>query len=232
MATWPEICALMTAHKPLDGLAIEKLLAIEGQARIRTFARRTELIPREEHKDHIYFVVAGSMEHILIGEDGSETTTGIFPRNSWISWLKLMDERPLSRDLLANQGSIVVEVRGSAMRALLVDNPEIYPAIVRYIGMRLQWLLDFQEALTTPDRTRRLARIVRLMNHGPGANALELPQHRLARLLGCSRQTLHTHFSALISAGAIERQYGRIVVADAAMLRALAEEGPGSMLAV
>lgn len=206
------------------------LLAREMQDRLLHSAQTircngtTLLCGAEERPALLYLVRQGQIELTAQSADGEEMTISALGPGSWISWLGLFDSRPAEHDIVGTSGSRIIAFPAKLIREAVETVPECYPAIIAEIGMRFRALIQWVEQSALRGRDRRLAQLLLSLarTSGEGENTVLLTRAKIARLMGCSRQTLHGALGELVSKGLVRTAYGRIEIADPAGLERLA----------
>ncbi|MDP5102495.1 MAG: Crp/Fnr family transcriptional regulator [Erythrobacter sp.] len=180
----------------------------------------TLLCSAEEQPSQLYLVLHGQIELTARTADGEEMTISALGPGSWITWLGLFDNRPALHDIVAAPGSRIVAVPAKLIRDAAASVPECYPAIIAEIGGRFRALIQWVEQSALVGRDRRLAQLLLSLarSSGTGTNDVLLTRAKIARLMGCSRQTLHDALRSLEASGLIKLAYGRIAIVDQARL--------------
>lgn len=184
----------------------------------------TLLCSAEEKPLQLYLVLHGQIELTARTADGDEMTISALGPGSWISWLGIFDSRPAQHDLVGGSGARIVAVPARLIRDAVASVPECYPAVIAEIGGRFRALIQWVEQSALVGRDRRLAQLLLSLarTSGTGAKDVLLTRAKIARLMGCSRQTLHDALRGLVDDGLIRLAYGRIEIVDQARLERLA----------
>lgn len=218
------------ARRALAKSPVLGLLAPEVQDRLLQAAQTircsgtTLLCGAEERPALLYLVRQGQIELTAQSADGEEMTISALGPESWISWLGIFDSRPVQHDIVGASGSRIIAFPARLIREAVDTVPGCYPAIIAEIGGRFRALIQWVEQSALATRDRRLAQLLLSLarTSGDGENTVLLTRARIARLMGCSRQTLHQALSELVSQGLVRTAYGRIEIADPAGLERLA----------
>jgi CRP-like cAMP-binding protein len=123
----------------------------------------------------------------------------------------------------AAMDSVASVVAPSALRAILSERPDWYPAFYRLARRNLLTLLRARVEVAALPSDRRLAR--RLLALADAGGVVRASKTELADFLGLTRVTVQRLLKDLADAGAIESRYRRVVVRDGEALRRIAEEG-------
>lgn len=216
---------------PIDRLFLEESLAssavlsllplpIQGQLVRAASAIRcngaTLLCAADEKPEMLYLVHSGHIELTARTADGQEMTITALGTGSWISWLGIFDDRPINHDLVGASGTITFAIPAKLVREAVAGVPACYPAIIAEIGNRFRVLIDWVEQSALVGRERRLAQLLLSLAKAAGGSqdTVFLARARIARLLGCSRQTLYDALRRLVEGGLIRLSYGRIHILD------------------
>ena len=219
-----QFAARALAHSPVLGL-----LPPDVQDRLLHSAQTircsgpTLLCGAEERPALLYLVRQGQIELTAQSADGEEMTISALGPGSWISWLGLFDSRPVQHDIVGTAGARIVAFPARLIREAVETVPGCYPAIIAEIGGRFRALIAWVEQSALLGRDRRLAQLLLSLARSSGEheNAVLLTRAKIARLMGCSRQTLHGALTELASQGLVTLAYGRIEIADRAGLERL-----------
>lgn len=202
-------------YPPFAGEGAGMIGMLVDRARWVDAEKQRIIVRRGDHRDVIFFVVEGRLEQWLVGDEGSVTTTDIFYPGSWVSWLQLFRERASPRDLVAPGNTRLLEIDGAVIRGLLADNSHLYPRIINIISQRMDGLMLFQDTISITNRTHRLAGVLLLLaNTDRVGNRINISHSRLARMLVCSRTTLHRCLQSLKQMECIRLGYGYIEIVD------------------
>ncbi len=183
----------------------------------------TLLCAAKEQPTLLYLVRQGQVELTAHSADGEEMTISALGPGSWISWLGLFDSRPVQHDIIGTSGSRIIAFPARLIREAVEAVPGCYPVIITEIGGRFRALIQWVEQSALANRDRRLAQLLLSLarTSGHDENAVLLTRAKIARLMGCSRQTLHGALGELASKRLVRLAYGRIEILDAAGLERL-----------
>lgn len=157
------------------------------------------------------------------------TLTFIRP-GRWFGDPPLAEDSTRSHDAFAHGPATTVAVLRADLLDVLRQHPELSLALVQLQGLRLQQAFSLIEELASLDLRARLARQLLHLMRGYGETCrggevrigLRLRQHRLAELLGCSRQRVNEQLRTLAADQVIRSEKGLLVVRSPHRLEGLA----------
>ena len=224
----PDVLALLRSSGVFGVLPEDALAALAASARIESHKLTTLVYAAGEPMLWLRLVLTGSIELSASSVAGAEVIVAEVPPGQWMPWYGCIADRPAPHDLYCSAGSTCLAVSAARVREVARAHPRLYLPILLEMGARGEQLLEWtmQSVLLKPEQ--RLAKLLHLLlkNQGVqrGTGVLLLTQTRLARLAGCSRQSLSLMIKGLKQRQLIEGRYGELRIADVAALQAFASE--------
>lgn len=192
------------------------------------YAVRTLLKAPGEPLGKLWLVQHGQIELTAGSREGMEVTLTAMGPGAWATWLGLFHREAATHAFYAAPRSLVISWDTGHVRSIIAAHPHLYPAVIGEIGERFAALIDWIEQAALSRGEHRLAKLLQLLARMSGDGCtIRLSHERLARLAGCSRQSLHDRLQQLRTLNLICQRYGRIEVIDGAGLAALCGEVRG-----
>ena len=203
--------------------------ALEGLARLRSFADQEVIFRRGDEADGFYGVKRGRVQVTGPSADGREHVLTVLAPGEWFGELSMLDDLPRTHDNLAVGETELWFVPKPEFRELLREHPEFWPHFAELLSRRVRMLFDLLEDVVLLELPRRLAKRLleiagdhgRDLEGGGLAIDLHLPQERLAAMVGATREATGRHLRRWEREGWIELAYGRLEVRDPQALRSL-----------
>ncbi|HPV68781.1 MAG TPA: Crp/Fnr family transcriptional regulator [Sphingorhabdus lacus] len=192
-------------------------------ANVRSFARRGALGYPGEQSRYLFLVMSGQAELTTGSAEGGEVTIATFGAGSWVNWLAVLDPIETEREFQVIAGSTLITFPSALVRTIMNRNQAAYGPLYLELGKRFRAIMKWMEHTALSRDTQRLANLlvmlVKVGGDGHAPHIARLSQQQLARLSGCTRQTLNIRLGQLAKIGLIKTGYGRVTVPD---LQALA----------
>ncbi len=208
----------------LPAAAVAQLAAV---SRLERYKVPTLLASAGTQVDLLRYVMAGQVVLKQRAADGSEVAYGAIRSGHWAAWLPCFTDDPLTQDYWSSEDAEYLAFPNGEVRAVADRHPEIYRQAIGEIGQRFRNVLEWVWQSTITAGEARAARLL-LFYCGPTPRdeniRITATQDSLARIAGCSRQTLNRLLLALERRGLITVGYGHVVIHDRRTLRQFAEE--------
>lgn len=228
----------MTAQEKLRALAgtdlfgsvAEAALAeLAATARERRLARGEVLFSAGDKADGLFVVVTGMLRAFRQTREGREQTIHAEGPGATLAEVPVFDGGPYPSTVQAEEDSLVLFVPQQSIRHLLTKNPEAALAALALLARRLRSVAGLAEQLALKDVAQRLAAMLAEEAVSQAGElkdgvsfSLPLPHQGIAARLGSVREVISRQLHKLVDDGVISARGHRIVVLDAAMLRARA----------
>lgn len=199
-------------------LAPEDADVLAKAGRVKNFARRTTLDVAAGSAQDLYLMMQGQAEYTSVSEDGEQFTLVAFGAGSWVNWLGVLEPERIERQLEVTAKSILIAFPGELVRSIIVRNPKCYAPLYRDLARRFRVLMDWVEKTAFTRGARRVANLLIVLAKMSGDDrppySVRISQEQIARLCGCSRQTLNELLQELQKLGVVETGYRKVVIRD------------------
>lgn len=180
----------------------------------------------------LFVIVSGSLRAFRQTPEGREQTIHVERAGATLAEVPVFDQGPYPSTVEAEEDSVVLFVPKDAMRSFLLENPEAALAALEIMARRLRHVAGLAESLSLQDVAQRLAAM--LVEEAlkqtdairDGASfSLPLPHQSIAARLGSVREVITRMLHKLVNDGIIAIHGHRIVILNAAVLKARARTG-------
>jgi CRP-like cAMP-binding protein len=218
-------------------LTDDELAVLARQATVRRHDRQTIIFSQGDPGDGLYLLLDGHVGISRQNVDGNELLLSVHERGEYFGELALFDSEPRSATAVAIDDCTLLFLSKAGFRAFLSDHPAALFTCLEVLTRRLRQLTDLADEIALLDIRSRLARrLLRLATQGivasgdagsgRAAGEFRVTQQQLASMLGATRESVNKHLNALVDAGIIRMERGRIRILDLARLRAASEGLP------
>jgi CRP-like cAMP-binding protein len=211
------------------GLSAPLRQAILLRAQIRRLPAGTPLALRGDTGAHWFGVARGAVRLGTALVDGRSFTLDFVGPRQWFGDIAVVDDKPLTLDVVTHVPSTLVLVAKPELRQLIDRHPELRDALLQLNCQRLRHMFRRFEELHTLPLAQRLARQMMRLAHQFGRVQsqgicidLNVSQGDLAAMVGGSRQRINRAWRQMHLLGIVEREPSRLVVRDRAALEAVA----------
>lgn len=205
-------------------------------ARVRQFAPGETVFRRGDPPDGLHAVLRGSLRLSSAGTGvgARGTLLMLLQAPAWFGEISLFDQSPRSHDVIAVQGSSVLQVPQAPLLQWLQQHPEHWRPLALLVTLKLRQtlaMLEDQAVLAAPQRLARWL-VSLALDHGQRLDStqsrrvLHLSQEQLAHMLALSRQTTNQILQELQQRGMLRLHRGRLEILDLPGLRAIGLAGP------
>jgi CRP/FNR family transcriptional regulator len=178
-----------------------------------------------EFSSACYVITSGHASAVREFSGGRAMTLARFGPDDLFGELAMLDDERRSATIKALDELDAISVRGSDMRRLLREHPDIGVKMITALGQKLRQTnerLAGQSFQTVQSRVAKaLSGLVRAAQSEDGVNGeivIKGTQAELARLAGSSRESASRFLAVLERAGIITQGRGRLTVHDPAAL--------------
>lgn len=197
-------------------------------ANVRSFSRRGILGYPGEQSRFLFLVMSGQAALTTGSAEGGEMTMATFGAGSWVNWLAVIDPVETEREFQVVAGSTLITFPSALVRTVMNRNPTAFAPLYLEQGKRFRAIMNWMEHTALSRDTQRLANLILMLvkvgGDGHAPHIARMSQQQLARLSGCTRQTLNIRLGRLAKVGLIKTGYGHVTVPD---LQALAHFAGG-----
>lgn len=229
---------ILDDHGRMDGLASivspQVWARIAGTGVARMFAPGEILLFEGDRADRVYVLLSGRVKVSHLEPDGTSLLLAVRGPGEVLGEIGLLGQDGRSATVTAIDRCRTQVITGRRFVAL-VDELDLREQLLRHSFQRLREAEHLSAQLAgTPARVRvargllRLVRPLAETNDVPGADGeldIGLDQREFGQAVGLSRASVAAEFGRLRGEGLVITSRGRIVVADLARLRELAETG-------
>ncbi len=212
---------LSSEVRPVDTEAIERLLSFCAR---RTVRKKGVVFRAGDPADTLYYLVNGSVSVTALDDEGHEVVLAYLKSGDFIGEVGLFYKLPRrTAQVRARTQCELAIISYNRLRALFKGALKEYEAAIMYaVGMQLcERLLKTSRRvsqLTTMDVAGRIARTLLDMCHEPDAMShpegtqIHISRQEIARIVGCSRETVGRVLRQMAEDGMIEAHGMDIVV--------------------
>ncbi|HSV81649.1 MAG TPA: Crp/Fnr family transcriptional regulator [Ramlibacter sp.] len=203
--------------------AIQRLVK---HADVVEFARGACVHSSGDEARYLYLVTAGSLSLLREGATDRPFAAGLQLPGDFQGLGPVLSETPHLFTAIAKENTVLVRVPGLLLREMVAANGRFAFSLFRALERRhLGALNRFASAALQPTRARIAELLLSIVarTERPGAAAeIQLSQDEIAAMLGTRRQVVNRTLKAMACEGAIQLEYGRLLVQDASLLRQMA----------
>jgi CRP/FNR family transcriptional regulator, cyclic AMP receptor protein len=152
---WEDLFKHHPILSSLDDKEIERLLE-DGVSQEREFPQGSVILREKELGNSIFWIGSGSVQVVLAGRDGLESTLTIFRTGEFFGEMAVLQQRPRSATIIANERCIVLEIKGDQFLKLLHAHPDIEFKILLILSERLRQVNDQILAVSLKDIDEKL----------------------------------------------------------------------------
>ncbi|HEY9233521.1 MULTISPECIES: Crp/Fnr family transcriptional regulator [Phenylobacterium] len=199
-----------------QGLA--ELLAAEGA--LRRHDPGSWLQAEGDEAAGVMVLVQGAAE--LYGRASNQKDVCLAYLKSGAAWGQTPDfgGGPRLATVICAEPCLVLHLSDQTLRRIAHARPDVWQAVTGLLylqlGVAMQWAADL---LALGPRERIATRLLSMMQAGAPNDVFHLSQQSLAEMVGLTRKTVNLHLAALRDEGAVQLEYGRIRILDAARLQ-------------
>lgn len=204
--------------------ALDELAAMTRERRL---VRGEVLFSAGDRATGLFVVVRGSLRAYRQTREGREQTIHVEGAGATLAEVPVFDSGSYPSTVQAEEDSVVLFVPKPAMHGFIAKNPEAGLAALALLARRLRSVSGLAEQLALKDVAQRLAALLveeAVSQAGElkdGVSfSMPMPHQSIASRLGSVREVITRQIHRLVDEGIIEIHGHRIVVMDAAALRA------------
>jgi CRP/FNR family transcriptional regulator, cyclic AMP receptor protein len=198
-------------HVPLFAeLADAELEVVTAAARRKRYPRGSIVFHEGDRGDCLCVILSGRVKVSLVGAHGRETIVRVLERLDFLGEMALIDEAPRSATVMAIEAVEVMEIARAPFLTLMQQQPAIALKVMGQLARALRRADEQIRTLSMFDVHGRVLRSLLLMaaDRGEASRARMLLRPRpsvaeLARMVGCTRETVSRAMKTLRSTGYI-----------------------------
>jgi CRP/FNR family transcriptional regulator, cyclic AMP receptor protein len=217
--------ASILKHVPLFAqLATAELATIAAGARRKRYPKGSIVFQEGDRGDYLCVVLSGRVKVSLLGSRGRETIIRTLERLDFLGEMALIDEAPRSATVTALEPVEVMEIVREPFLALMRQEPALALKVMTQLARALRRTDEQIRTLSMFDVHGRVLRSLLLMaaDRGQAARSRMLLRPRpsvaeIARMVGCTRETVSRAMTILRSTGYISDADGGLAVEQRAI---------------
>jgi CRP/FNR family transcriptional regulator len=212
-----------------DGTSSDALRSLAAVTAVRKLRRDEILFSAGDAAQGMYVIVSGALRAFRNTPEGREQTIHVEHAGATLAEVPVFDGGPYPSTVQAEEHTVVLFLPRGAVHQFFLAHPGAALAALRLLAKRLRSVAGLAEKLALQDVTQRLAAM--LMEEATrqadklkdGASfSLPLSHQSIASRLGSVREVITRNLRKLAEEEIIEIRGHRIVVLNAAALRARA----------
>lgn len=202
-------------------LASKQIERLASRCQISSYARRNPIYLPGEKADSVLLLGQGRVKVSRLTDLGKETILRFIEPGELFGQTAIFDQIRDGEYAEAVEPSRIVEIPAREMRRLMRENPDVSLGVARLIGRRLQHLERRIANLTLLSNRERLVHLLldlaerygRPCDEGTELD-IRISHHDIAKLIGCTRETVTVTLGQLHNEGSVWRARRRIIVTD------------------
>ena len=199
-----------------------------GTGRITSFARNQVLYRQGEPADHVYLLLDGVVQSLLVSSAGHDSLLRIHLPGSILGLTALGTVHWRDASAKAVEPATVAKIRRRDLEALIARDPELGLRIIRLLVDRMRDFHFRVGELQSQSVEQRLARVLLAIcqraeggTNPDGMAGVSLTHQDLAHLVNSRRQTVSAILGQFAQAGYITKKGRRLQLTDIRGLAAL-----------
>jgi CRP-like cAMP-binding protein len=216
------------------GIEPSAVPALTKQLRRVDFPRGHTLFVEGQLGDRLYIIVSGKVKIGRRCSDGREHLLTIMGPSDMFGELSILDPGPRTSSATTITDLCAVSIDRKALRAWMVERPEIAERLLRVLARRLRRSNDDVADLIFTDAPGRVAKLLlqlaqRFGTQEDGALRVthDLTQEEIAQLVGASRETVNKVLGDFAHRGWIKLEGKSVLISNSERLRQVNASGSG-----
>ena len=152
---WKEFMRTHPLFSSLNEMEIEEVLQ-EELSEEKELSQGALIVDEGEVKDTIFLIGSGSVQVVLTEKGGNETSLSVLRKGEIFGEMAVLDKRPRSATVKANEKCILLEVKGQEFLKILGDHPDLEFKILLKLSERLRVLNDHLLTIKVQDVDEKL----------------------------------------------------------------------------
>lgn len=219
--------ALLRQQKLLLNVADEVIEDTSQHVRYRRYGKREFVVGKDDVGSSLLMLMSGRLQVVTLSEDGREVGLDFLEPGDYFGELSIIDGGPRSALVIAECESVVGFLPKPQAQALFYRNPTVVEALLERLCRTIRQASNYRSMLGLSSAYARVYSVlVASMKKSAGDSDIieNLPnQQAMAIIANVSRETVSRAIRSLVEREVIERDCGRLVVRDAALLKRLAK---------
>ena len=211
-----------------QSLPATEIDAIAARAAMRRVGRNEVILRRGDPNGGMVVIMSGRVRISVVSEDGKEATLSVLGAGEVLGEMSLLDGEPCSADVTAQEDCVLLVIERGQFLAILRANSGLCLHLMTLLTRRLRRANSALEDMALLDLPTRLGRLLARLASDYGVPVrtgtrieVRLSQKDLSTLVGASREKVNKQIRQWEEEGALSRDSGRMVIADARALLAL-----------
>lgn len=199
----------------------QQLKRIEAHSRSKSFPASSPIYLPAEKADHVFLLADGLVKVSHLTADGKESILAFVEPGELFGELALFAGQPREELVKAMQPSTVIMIPTDEIHQLMIERSDVALAVTKLVGLRRQRIeRRLKNLLFLSNRDRLVHLLLELAEQygRPCDEGTELDirisHHDIAKLIGCTRETVTVTLGQLHSEGSVWRARRRIIVTD------------------
>jgi CRP-like cAMP-binding protein len=152
---WEEFIKKHPLFSILNEVEIQELLA-ENLSEEKEFSQGALIVREGEVKDTVFLIGSGSVHVVLPEKGGNEISLSILRMGEIFGEMAVLDKRPRSATVKANENCTLLEVKGQEFLKILADHADLEFKILLKLSERLRVLNDHLLTMKVQDIDEKL----------------------------------------------------------------------------
>jgi CRP/FNR family cyclic AMP-dependent transcriptional regulator len=210
----------------LQGVEPSAVSALTKQLHRVDFPRGHTLYVEGQPGDRLYIIASGKVKIARRSSDGRENLLTIMGPSDIFGELSILDPGPRTSNATTITDLCAVSIDREALRAWMVERPEITQRLLRVLARRLRRTNESVSDLIFTDVPGRVAKQLLLLAQRFGTQedgALrvthDLTQEEIAQLVGASRETVNKALADFANRGWITLEGKSVLISNSERLR-------------
>jgi CRP/FNR family cyclic AMP-dependent transcriptional regulator len=217
-----------------QGVEPSGVSALTRQLHRVDFPRGHTLFVEGQPGDRLYIIVSGKVKIGRSTPDGRETLLTIMGPSDMFGELSILDPGPRTSSATTITDLCAVSIDREALRAWMVERPEITARLLRVLARRLRRTIDALADLIFTDAPGRIAKLLLQLAQRFGTQEdgglrvnHDLTQEEIAQLVGASRETVNKALGDFAHRGWITLEGKSVLISSSEGLRQVSAPGSG-----
>lgn len=220
-----------------QGVGPSGVSALTRQLHRVDFPRGHTLFVEGQPGDRLYIIVSGKVKIARRSPDGRETLLTVMGPSDMFGELSILDPGPRTSSATTMTDLFALSIDREALRAWMVERPEITARLLRVLARRLRRTIDTLADLIFTDAPGRIAKLLLQLAQRFGTQEdgglrvdHDLTQEEIAQLVGASRETVNKALGDFAHRGWITLEGKSVLISSSEGLRQVSAPGSGRTL--
>src|SRR5437588_9262348 len=224
--------SVLRKHPIFCDLEPEALDQLCRYAKHITLKRGASIFCKGDPGNSLFAVISGTVKISSSSPDGRNAILNLIGPGEIFGEIAVLDGAPRSADATANTNCELYIIDRRDFLPFVRSQPALAMKFIELLCTRLRWTSDQVEEVILQDMPGRLAsallRLTEKHKLAPAGRTIAITQQEISEMVGMTRESINKQLRAWAARNWVRLEHGAIVVLNAAMLRELAESGPGS----